>query len=977
MSEAGSLRLAKALLLATTGLGFAAMPAAAQQAVQPPTAPPSVAAPAPAADAPADNSTIVVTGSRLVTNGVNAPTPVTVVSAQQLALAAPRNLVDGILQLPQFRGNISIGNQANGTTLSNGSDYLNLRGLGTSRTLVLMDGRRLTPNQNTSAVDAAQIPEALVQRVDIVTGGASAAYGSDAVAGVVNFVLNNKFEGVKANAQGGLSSYGDNGNYKIDLTVGKAFMDGRLHVVASVLDYWSAGVPKYADRPWTDRGVGAINNPNVTATNPASPTNPKQLVVRNPASSIAANGGLITDTILRGTTFDPGGAPRAFQYGQSLTSTTMAGFDPGTFNSNLLLVNQAKQRRDQFYLHATYDVSDDFSFYVQGVGSRNAISFHSVPTFEISSTAFTIFRDNAYLPASLRATMQANNIPSFTLGRLSDDIAVPLLKGVTKTGIATAGFDGKIGGSSWQYHAYGQIGRSKASYETRNNPISNNLYRATDAVVNPANGQTVCRSSLTDPSNGCVPINLFGYGSPSQASLNYILGTAYQQYFYHQEVAEATASGKLFTLPAGDVSLAFGGAWRHESLKQTADAISQQIRTGVGINGFPRGLVNTLGGFERTNPQPAAGEYNVKEAFVEVQIPLLADLPFAKRLEINAAARYVSYSTSGSVWPWKVGVVYAPTDWLRFRGTRSTDIRAPNLGELYKGSSQGGANVIDPFRNNVNIAVLNASVGNPDLRPEIAHGTTVGFVLTPRQLLPGFNMSVDYYQVRINRAIATLSAQQVVSNCFAGSTNECGFILRGPDGNITRVLLPFFNAAFVKTRGVDAEASYTTGLSRLSGKLDGTLSFRLIVNYLDQLVTGVTGTVPVDAAGDMYQAYPKWQGSFQTNLKIGNTGLFVQERYIGGGKYTSVDVAGGPVTASSIDKNHVGPVWYTDITLNHDITPKLNLFLSVTNLFDRDPPMIPGFLNGGSSFGNAPVGGVKGLYDFIGRMISFGVHAKF
>ncbi len=285
--------------------------------------------------------------------------------------------------------------------------------------------------------------------------------------------------------------------------------------------------------------------------------------------------------------------------------------------------------------------------------------------------------------------------------------------------------------------------------------------------------------------------------------------------------------------------------------------------------------------------------------------------------------------------------------------------------------------MIDPFRNNVNIAVLNASVGNPTLKTEIAKGTTVGMVLTPRALVPGLNLSVDYYRVRIKRAIATLSAQQVVSNCFAGSQNECGFIQRGPDGNITRVLLPFFNAAFVKTAGVDTEISYNTPLSRFSSGWDGNLSMRLIVNYLDQLVTGVTGTVPVDAAGDMYQAYPKWQGTFQTSLKVGKSTLFVQERYIGGGKYTSVDVAGGPVTASSIDKNHVGPVWYTDVTLNHDVTPNINAFISVTNLFDRDPPQIPGFLNGGGSFGNAPVGGVKGLYDFIGRMLVFGVRTKF
>src|SRR5215468_46594 len=183
----------------------------------------------------ADVEAVVVTGSRLVTSGAQAPTPVTVVSTEQLQLAAPRNIVDGILQLPAFKGSLSVANQSTGTTSSNGADYLNLRGLGTSRTLVLLDGRRVVPASSAGSVDAAQMPEALIQRVDVVTGGASAAYGSDAVAGVVNFVLDTKFEGLKASAQAGISQYGDNFNYRVSVTGGMSFLDNRLHVVGSIL----------------------------------------------------------------------------------------------------------------------------------------------------------------------------------------------------------------------------------------------------------------------------------------------------------------------------------------------------------------------------------------------------------------------------------------------------------------------------------------------------------------------------------------------------------------------------------------------------------------------------------------------------------------------------------------------------------------------------------------------------------------------
>ena len=530
----------KSALLATSCLALIGMSPAAAWAQAAPAA------------GTGDVEAVVVTGSRVVTNGVNAPTPVTVVSTQQLQLAAPRNMVDGILQLPQFRASVSVANQANGTTLSNGSDYLNLRGLGTSRTLVLLDGRRMTPNQNTSAVDAAQIPEALVKRVDIVTGGASAAYGSDAVAGVANFVLDNNFKGLKINAQSGISTYGDNLNYKFDVTAGGSFAGDRLHVVASVLHYKSEGVPTY-DRPWTVDGKVSITNPAVTATNPASPSNPKLIVVTNGNSTVAANGGLITNTILKGITFTPTGQPRAFQYGDLVSSTQMRGSDPGTFNPKDLLVLQAQQERNQFYIHSTYDVTNNLSVYAQVLGAQNKIYYHSIPTFELSSTAYTIFADNAYLPASLRQTMAANNVGSFTFGRLSDDIAIPAVDGKTETGMVTLGFDGKVGNSSWSYHGYGQLGRSRATYYTLDDPISDNLYRAADAVFAP-NGSIVCRSTLTNPGNGCVPMNLFGYGAPSAASKAYVLGTAFQGFKYQQDVLEFSASGDLFQLPAADWS---------------------------------------------------------------------------------------------------------------------------------------------------------------------------------------------------------------------------------------------------------------------------------------------------------------------------------------------------------------------------------------------------------------------------------------
>jgi len=941
----------------------------------------------------ADNSVeaVVVTGSRLVTNGAQAPTPVTVVSSEQLQVAAPRNIVDGILQLPAFKGSVSVANQSTGTTSSNGADYLNLRGLGTARTLVLLDGRRVVPASSAGSVDAAQMPEALIQRIDVVTGGASAAYGSDAVSGVVNFVLDTKFEGIKASAQAGISQYGDNFNYKISLTGGISMLDDRLHLVGSILDYKSTGVTFAQSRPWTAKGVSSITNPAFVASQPHVPPNTALVVVTQPYSSVATLGGLITQTTsltgttstsspIVGTAFDQNGNAVTFNYGTLKSATQMSGGDG--YNPNLLLTLQPTQHRSQIFTHATYDLNENLSAYIQVMGSQNHIQYYSLPTFELSSTAFTILRDNAYIPQTIKnflASPAGLNIASFTVGRDSPDFDIPHMDAITNNGMVTIGFDGKVPGSSWTYHGYGQMGRAYGSYKTQNDPISDNLYRASDAVVNPANGQIVCRQTLSNPaatpiSNpvGCQPLNIFGVGNASAAALKYITGTAVQTVRVAEDVAEISASGGLFDIQGGTVSLALGASYRRDAFTQVTDAQSQEIRSGAGIGAaFPAGLVNTLGGFERTNPQPTRGTYNVKEVFVETEVPLLKDLPMARSLTFNAAGRYVDYSTSGGVEPWKLGLVYEPVDGLRVRASRSTDIRAANLGELYQGSSQGTSSVTDPFNNNVPTNVITGAVGNPGLVPEAANQSTIGVVVTPDSLfnglLSGVEFSVDYYQINIGKAISTLTAQQELTFCFNGSTQQCGFIIRNPNGTLSRVALPFFNAAARQTKGVDFEGSYSTPLSDVAFGLDGSLTFRAIANYIGQFTTQIQGAAPVQLAGDIgVNSTPKWTGLFQTNLVVGPVSWFVQERWIGGGKFDNTNNNG-----NGVYPNNVGSVFYTDTTLTYDVLDTgMSAFFSINNLFDRDPPPTPSFLIAGSSFSN------RTLYDLIGRQYTLGIRYK-
>ncbi|HEX3754065.1 MAG TPA: TonB-dependent receptor, partial [Rhizomicrobium sp.] len=896
---------------------------------------------------------------------------------------------------------------------SNGADNLNLRNLGTQRTLVLMDGRRVVSDNSSGAVDIAQLPEALIQRVDIVTGGASAAYGSDAVAGVVNFILNDKFEGFKADAQAGISQYDDNMNYKTSLTYGGEYMGGRLHVVASFLDNLSDGVTTARSRPWTARATAQITNPAVTSANPASPTNPINLVVVGGVSSIAGAGGLVTgsnlntgctgpapgtqanpsfanpslagcsaSTLLRGTTFNLGGTARNFNYGTLVSGTTMEGGEGVADNPNLDLTLQPRQRRDQFFTHVTYDLDDNNSIFFQVNSSLDEIHYRSLPTFEVSTTAFTVYADNAYLPASVAQAMQANNVRGIVIGRDSADIAIPTMSQWSHTGQVTIGADGKLPlGSTWDYHWYGQMGRNYVSYLTNDDPISDNLYAASDAVVNPANGQIVCRSvlngSVSAASSGCVPIDIFGSGSPSAAAKDYVTGTAMQLVHVAEDVTEGSVNGDLFDLPAGTVSAAGGMSYRREAFNQVTDPRSQEIRTGAGlpgfptggIPGFPTGIANSLGGYERTNPQPTHGTYNVWEAFLETEVPLLKDQPFAKSLTFNAAGRYIDYSLSGGVEPWKLGLVWEPIDDFRLRASRSTDIRAPTLGELYQGSSQGTSTVQDsPNHSTALVTVLTGAVGNTNLVPESANTTTIGGVLSP-DFLPGFQLSVDYYSITISKAIQALTAQQTLDQCADGVTYLCtDDIIRTAGGGLSRVLLPFFNVAGRLTKGEDIELDYHADVPDM-GWGDGNYTGRIIANHIDEFTTQVLSGNPappaVKLADDIgVNSTPSWTWNFQNIYQTGPWGLFVQERFIGSGK---IDRSKSP---SQISLNEVEQVIYTDMTLSYDINDALQGYLSITNLFDRDPPPVPSTLISGPNFGN------RTLYDIIGRQFTLGVHYK-
>jgi outer membrane receptor protein involved in Fe transport len=906
------------------------------------------------------NETIVVTGSRLVTDGFESPTPITVVTGEQLRTAAPSSIGDSLNQLPVFRNSNTPQGTGVGTTGNVGQSFLNLRALGAQRTLILLDGRRVVPSTSAGATDISILPDVLVSRVDVVTGGASAAYGSDAVAGVVNFVLDTKFQGVKANIQAGVAEEGDNANQRIEVAAGHAFAGGRGHVLASAGYYKNDGMANWTQRDWYN-SCSRISNP---AINPA-------FVIRCGVHSAGfTRGGLITGGPLKGTEFGPGGVPTTFNYGDLATTLSMVGGSGEDHGANFPAI-PAVERKTGFG-RLSYDVTDNVTIFGEILAAEAKARYASTAPWEGQSTGYTMQIDNHFLPQSVRDRMIDAGVTSFPMWRYDYDFGLLIANSRNRTMRYTAGVNVDLGG--WKIDAYYEHGRNKYHQTTQNNPIINRLYNAADVVTGP-DGGPICRSTLTQPGNGCVPLNLFGFGSPSAEALGWMTGTTVQNQVVTQDVAELSVAGSPFDLWAGPVSVAFGGGYRRESSVQTVDATSTMIRefTG-GYLGWPSAIDGQLGGWERTNPQPLSGHYNVKEVFGEILIPLLRDSAIGRSAELNAAVRYTDYSTSGGVTTWKVGLTYEPIPDIKLRATQSRDIRAANINELFTGSTQGQGNLTDhnfPVGDpNNRPVVMVRSFGNPTIRPERADTTTAGIVVQP-SFFPGFSASVDYYNIKIKDAVGTLGGQTTIDQCFAGATALCSLLHRGPGGTLVSVDTPYLNIAARKTNGVDIELSYRTSIGA------DTLSFRGLATYIHKLTVENPGAPIIDTAGQTGGAgVPHWTMNGSVNYQTsGGFGVYLQGRYIGPG---ALDKTLTPAQLAPED-NHVKSAFYADLTLTQKILDRrdgLNaeLFLTINNLFDKSPPLAPSaFFVFGVSNGSTNVN----LFDIMGRRYTAGARIRF
>lgn len=879
---------------------------------------------------------IVVTASRITRSGFTAPTPTTMLDADNVALQGASTLTEAVNQIPSFLPNTTPATAGNSTATA-GANFLNLRGIGAPRTLVLVNGRRFVPSATQAAiagtVDVNLIPQALIDRVEVVTGGASAAWGSDAVAGVVNFILDRDQKGLEVGLQAGISSRGDNAETQVSARWGTDLADGRGHFVISGEYFDSRGILNQQDRKWGAEGWQVFVNPLYTPTN----GEPARILSADVHQSNRTEGGLIlTAGPLRYLQFGPGGTVSPFATGSYLGSTYMVGGDGINQGKYISLVTP--HRRRSLYAMFDYDIADNVRLSLEGSYARSTSNNETTASFSLSP--YTITQQNAFLPDAIRSTMLTNGITQFQMGRINTDFGYITTDLDAKVYRAVASLDGNFG-DTWRWSAYYTYGETRRLDRSLGNVVNARLAAAIDSIADPVTGQPVCRNLATNP--GCVPINLFGYGSPSAAAIDYVTEDQVAASKIRQHAAALDFSGEPFSTWAGAVSLAFGIEYRRESVRSVADAISL-------ANGFMIG-----------NPKSLAGHYDVKEAYAEAVVPLLRDVPFARLLELNGAVRYTDYSTGASVTTWKLGGTYVPMDGLKLRGTLSRDIRAANLTEMFSISGLSFANVRDP-RDGSSPFISSLSAGNPGLAPEKADTWTAGVVLEPA-MLPGLRLSVDYYDIDISGAIGTLTTQNIIDRCFIGGAAQlCDLIELNPDTSIRHVNNFFVNIQTVQTRGVDAELAYRTALGSDS------LSVRLLGTYVADLVTG-DGVTSVDRAGQAQgTGVPHWTGLANIVYATGPLSLGVSGRYVGGGAF---DVTFGP---GDINDNSISGRFYINLSAQYDIGRgdgwTMELYGAVKNLLDKDPPIV------GSTF-QAPFATNGALYDMVGRYFTVGARVRF
>ena len=932
---------------------------------------------------------VVVTGSRISSRGFTQPTPTTTVTAEDLEKASQPNIFQAITQMPALQGSTGRTVAVNSTSSgAQGLSALSLRGLGAIRTLTLLDGQRVTPANITGVTDVSQFPQLLIKRVDVVTGGASASYGSDAVGGVVNFVTDKTFEGFKARLEGGESKYRDNDTALAQFAVGKAFLNDRLRVIGSAEYSREAGVLAGGFGLNQAGGRDWFQSPAIQVRPLAATTDglPQYRVIQGAQQIQYAQYGLITNGPLQGLAFGPGGAVRQFQYGSNGVATGTGAvtgcFSPFCVGGDLSGIIgasptlAARLKRKVAYGRVSYKLTDNDELYF----TANYADVHSLnqPNIGAEKTGLTIQCENPFVPAAIRSACATNGVTSFQFGTSNGGfgpINVNIKREQARFVLGATGHR-QLFGTDWKYDAYYAYGTNRITLDVDNITITPRYNAAIDAIAGP-NGTVICRSAVAR-ANGCVPLNIIGQVALDPAALAYVMPAngPFQRSRQIESVASFNVTGEPFSSWAGPVALAAGVEWREEDYRTITDPYGDGLTaTGQYSADYPADpLIRTAGNnWYAGNYHSGHGYYHVVEGYLEANVPILKSDTLGEA-NLNGAVRQTQYSTAGDVTAWKFGGVWkTPIEGLRFRAVTSRDIRAPNLSELFAPPVVTNATVL--YKGGA-VNVLLETVGNTNLRPEKARNTELGVVLAEPKWLPGFSLSVDYFDIKVNGAINTLAAQDLVDLCVAGNQEICSAMLltsTTPNTNFVRVQA--FNVASLRNKGFDIEAVYRKNLEDWG--LPGELQLRGLATHTISFLTnsGVLGTIPVESAGVNVGNTPDWKATFTQTWSKDKLSLSLYERWISDGVYSNEFIecrTGCPVSTNihhTIDNNRMKGATYVDLGGSYELNAATTAYFKVDNLFDKDPVASPTT--------NVSPGVNPFLYDVIGRMYRAGVRLRF
>ena len=1010
----------KRTLLATTwfvgAASTAALSASASYAQDAP------AQPQPSAEAAAQE--IIVTGSRISSPAVESMAPIQIVNAETIDTSGATNVQETLLENPVF--GVPALSRTNSNFLNSGTGVatVDLRDLGSDRTLVLINGRRVVAGlPGTATVDLNVIPTQFVDRVDILTGGASSIYGSDAVAGVVNFIYKTDFEGIELEGQYGLTEHGDAQNYQISGTVGGNFgADDRGNVMVH-LGYTKEG--QLLSRERKNTRIDDISYFYFYAPYYDIPLSDYTRGIEPFFSSFPPQGRFGAGS--RTFTYSPTGQlqPCFTANGATCSSALGTGVGPNGFNRQNFRSLAVPVERFLFAARGHYELTDNVRAFVEGTYNKTkAVSV--LEPFPASS-------DDVY-PVNGRAPIETlvNGVPVLnplvpgpiaaaatdTDGDGLRDISFARrLSEVGNRGNRTTrdfyrfvvGFEGDIvdGRFRWDVsYNHGQTSESQSSNGQYNVLNFANAFAAIPDVNDVDNdGSTtdaVC-ASATARAQGCVPISIFGFNSITPEALAYIDAEQSYQTEITQRVLNANISGDLFQLPAGAVQGAIGGEYRWESSREDLDAL-----TNAGLNAG--------------NAIPdTAGKFNVKEIYGELQIPVLTDRPFFDELRLRGAARYADYSTVGGVFSWSAGGDWAPVEGLKFRGTYARAVRAPNIGELFTGPSQtfptglvdpctgvgpaGGGDVGDRCRADPGVAAniaangvftLNQSdrqgvsgfdSGNPDLGEEKSDTITAGIVLQPSLIsdaLSGLTLSLDYWRIKIDDAIVRPPRQFILDQCYGqGDPFFCGLVLRrqfatgvNSAGSLDEINSPLFNGGALKGEGIDVVANYRFQVESL---VPGTFNAHFAYTYLiDGYLIPVEGADKDVFEGEVGTPNHRFNVSLaytQDKFKVRLSGNYIGRSYEDDQFLKSVNATREGFGLAPIGKHDIKipAKFYTDAYFGYTPSESYEIFVGVKNLFDTNAPTILM----GLPFNTTGADTAADVYDVFGRRFYGGVRLRF